>query len=128
MVDDRYEQTIHFVMTDKALQDYMMRENKKLAIWASYFQLIADQVYKMGPDDILCRYVLLHEQERILFEAHDEFVGGNYGGCTTAKKILRAGLSCLTIHNDVAYYTKSCDFVRGLGSHLDETRCHWYIK
>ena len=61
MVDDRYVQIIHFVMTKKALEDYMMRQNKKLVIRAFYFQLIVDQVYKMGPYDILCRYVLPQE-------------------------------------------------------------------
>jgi len=35
------------------------------------FQLIGGQLYKLGPNEILRRYVLEHEQSMILSEAHE---------------------------------------------------------
>ena len=69
-----------------------MSQKKQLVVRAMDFQLIVGPLYKMGPDEILHRDVLPHEQERILVEAHDEFPRGHYGGCTTARKILLASL------------------------------------
>ena len=79
------------------------------------FQLIDGKLYKMGPDEILCRYVLPHEKERILAEAHNEVVEGHYGGHTTTRKILRAGLWWLTVHNNAIDYAKSFDVCQRMG-------------
>ena len=92
MVNDHYEQIIKFLSIGKVSDDFTTSQNKQLVVWAAYFQLIAGELYKMGLAEILRLYVLLHEQERILAEAHDEVVGGHYGGCTSARKILWVGL------------------------------------
>ena len=42
----------------------------------------------MEPDEILCRYVLMHEKERRLDEVHDGVAGGHFGGRATSMKIL----------------------------------------
>ena len=47
------------------------------------FTLITGKLYKLGPDDILCRYVLEHERRRILEEAHARVAGGDYAGKPT---------------------------------------------
>ena len=64
----------------------------------------------MGLDEIMRQYVLPHELERILDEAHDGIVGGNYVGCTTTRNILRAILWWSTMHSDAIYYSK-CHYV-----------------
>ena len=67
---------------------------------ASDFTLIAGQLYKMGPDEILRRCVLEHENLLILDEAHFGAAGGHYAGKATAQKILTAGLWWPTVHKD----------------------------
>ena len=51
---------------------------------AADFNLIAGQLYKMGPDEILRKCVLEHEKPQILAEAHSGAVGGHYAGKATA--------------------------------------------
>ena len=50
------------------------------------------QLYKMGLDNILHRYVLSHEQERILVEADDGVLVGHCGGRVTSRKVFHACL------------------------------------
>lgn len=51
---------------------------------AAEFSVIAGHFYKMGADEILPRYVLDFERDRILAKAHGGAVGGHYVGKTTA--------------------------------------------
>ena len=80
--------------------------------------MITDQLYKLGPDEILQRCVLPHEQGNILEEAHAGVAGGNYGGCDTARKVLCVGLWWPTLHNDVTDYARSCDVYQQIGKPL----------
>ena len=60
------------------------QEKKKLVVRAADFTLIAGQLYKMGPDEILPRCVIEHENPLILAEAHSGAAGGHYVGKATA--------------------------------------------
>ena len=62
----------------------------------------------MGLDEILHRYVLSHEKERVLEEVSGGIVGGCYGGCAIDIKILRDELWWPTIHVNAIDYVKSC--------------------
>jgi len=73
------------------------------------YQLIADQLYKLGPDEILRRYVVDHEKAAVLEEAHGGFVGGHYAGKAMTQKILREGLWWPTMHKDAKEYCQACD-------------------
>ena len=64
------------------------------------FTLIAGQLYKLGLDEILRRYVLEHERRRILEEVHAGVAGGHYAGKLTAQKVLTVGLWWPTVHKD----------------------------
>lgn len=55
-------------------------------------------LYKIGPNEILQRYVPNFERNNILAEAHGGAVGGNYAGETTTHQVLRAGLWWLMLH------------------------------
>ena len=45
--------------------------------------MIAGQLYKLGRDEILRRYVLDHERQMILAEAHIGIAGGHCSGKPT---------------------------------------------
>ena len=79
------------------------------------FTLIAGQLYKLGPNEILRRYVLEHERRRILEEAHAGIVGGHYAGKPTAQKVLATGLWWPIVHKDAKEFCRSCDVCQRTG-------------
>ena len=93
-------------------------QKKQLVVKASDFQLIAGQLYKLGPDEILRRCILPHEQGPILEEAHAGIAGGHYGGHATARNVLRTRLWWPTLHNDAAKYARICDVYQHVGKPL----------
>ena len=82
---------------------------------ASDFMLIARQLYKLGPDEILHRYVLEHERRRILEEAHFGVAGGYYVEKATTQKVLTIGLWRPTVHRDAKELCRSCDVFKKIG-------------
>ena len=73
------------------------------------FQLIVGQLYKMGPDVILNRYVLEHERPMILNEVHARATRGHYARKAKVKKILQVGLWFPMLHVNVREYCRNCD-------------------
>jgi hypothetical protein len=61
-------------------QDYTTMQKKNLVVHAADYQLITGNLYKMGTNNILQRYVVEHERSRILAEAHEGLTGGHYTG------------------------------------------------
>lgn len=86
-----------------------MQQKKELVVWAGDFSMIVGHLYKMGPDEILGRYVPEHERNSILVEAHGGVAGGHYTGKSTMQNILRAGLWWPTLHKDSNDYCSACD-------------------
>ena len=84
-------------------------QKKQLIVKASDYQLIVGKLYKLGPDEILGRCILLHEQGPILEEAHAGIVGGHYGGRDTTGNVFRTRLWWPMLHNDAVNYARSCD-------------------
>jgi hypothetical protein len=64
--------------------EYTIPQKKQLVVHAAYFFLIAGQLYKMGPNEILRRCVMEEEFPMILEEAHEGIAGGHYAGKETA--------------------------------------------
>ena len=95
--------------TRVALESYTMQQKKQLVVRIADFTLIVGQLYKLGPDEILRRYVLEHERRRIIEEAHLGVAGGHYAGKATTQKILTVGLWWPTVHKDAKEFCRSCD-------------------
>ena len=83
----------------------------------------------MGPDEILHRYVLEHEQRIILEEAHARVAGGHYAGKPTSQKVLTAGLWWPKVHKDAKKFCRNCDVCQRIGkpSRRDEMPLKPYI-
>ena len=90
-----------------APSDYTKQQKKELVVKENKISLIEGQLYKMGLDEILRRYVSEHERKAILAEAHECTIGGHYIGKTTAHKILRAGFVWLTLHKYAKEYFRA---------------------
>jgi hypothetical protein len=63
-----------------APREYTIIQKKQLVVRGAYFQLIAGQLYNMGPDEILRRCVMELERPLILTEAHEDIAKGHYVG------------------------------------------------
>ena len=90
--------------------------------YAADFTIIAGHLYKLGADEVLQRYVLEHEIQAILVEAHGGIAGGHYAGKVMMQKILRARLWWPALHSDSHNYCKACDTCQRIGIplHRDE--------
>jgi hypothetical protein len=92
-----------------APREYTVIQKKQLVVRATYFSLIARQLYKMGPDEILRRCIMEAERPLILAEAHEGITGGHYTGKETTQKVLRASLWWPTLHKDAKDYHRAWD-------------------
>ena len=59
--DDQFQDIIHFLTTGTTTESYTKKQKMQQVVRASDFTLIAGQLYKLGPNEILCRYVLENE-------------------------------------------------------------------
>jgi hypothetical protein len=63
---------------------YFTTQMRHMVVRATYYQLIVEQLYKLGLDKVLRRCVLNHERQDILWECHSVFVGVHVGGKATS--------------------------------------------
>jgi hypothetical protein len=54
-IDDHFAKIVQFLSTGMELSEYTIPQKKQLVVCAVEFSLIARQLYKMGPDEILRR-------------------------------------------------------------------------
>jgi hypothetical protein len=66
MVDDYFSDIVKFLSTQMAPSEMKVAQKKQLVVKATDYQLIADNLYKLGVDKILRRCVLEHERPMIL--------------------------------------------------------------
>jgi hypothetical protein len=81
--DDHFAEIVQFLSTGMAPREYTNIQKKQLVVRAVDFSLIVGQLYKMGPDEILRRYVMEVERPLILEEAHEGIAGRHYVGRKT---------------------------------------------
>ena len=119
IADEYYADIIHFITTGWAPVEFTKHQKKQyLVVKAVDFTLIARHLYKLGPDEVLCRCVMPHEKEAIIKEAHSGTVGGHFAGNPTAQKILAAGLWWPTLHKDTKEFCRYCDIYQRVGKPL----------
>jgi hypothetical protein len=111
-VDDHFTEIVQFLSTGMTPQKYIVIQKKQLVFHTTYFQLIAEQLYNMGPYEILRRCVMESKIPLILAEAHEGIVGGHYAGKETTQKVLRAGLWWPTLHKDANEYYRPVMYVK----------------
>jgi hypothetical protein len=65
-IDDHFTDIVQFLSIGMALSEYTIAQKKQLVVCTVNFSLIAGQLYKMGPDEILRRCVMETERPLIL--------------------------------------------------------------
>jgi len=114
-IDDHFAEIVQFLSTRMEPSDYTISQKKQLVVRATDFSLLAGQLYKMGPDEILRICVMEEERPMILVEAHEVIAGGHYTGKATTQKVSRVGLWWPTLHRDAKDYCRSCDVCQRVG-------------
>jgi len=66
MVDDYFLEIVEFLSTQMAPLETKVAQKKQLVVKAIDYQLIADNLYKLGVEKILRRCLLEHETPMIL--------------------------------------------------------------
>ena len=95
--------------------EYNAKQKKQLVVRATNFTLIMGYLYKLGPEEVLRRYVLNHERPIILAEAHSGIARGHYSGKPTVQKVLTARLWCPTLNKDAKEFCRSFDVCQCTG-------------
>ena len=95
--------------------EFTKHQKKQLVVKTTNFTLIAGHLYKLGPDEVLCRCIMLDEKEAIIREAHSGATGGHFAGKPTAQKILATGLWWPTLHKDTKDFCRCCDICQRVG-------------
>ena len=98
-----------------APSEYTMQQKKELVVKAKKISLTARHLYKLGQDEILRKYVLEHERQIILTEAHNGTTSGHYAGKAIVNFFLRAGIWWSTLHKDAKEYCRTCDICQRIG-------------
>jgi hypothetical protein len=114
-VDDHFAEIVQFLSTRMELREYTIIQKKQLVVCAADFQLIAGQLYKMGPNEILRICVMDSKRPLILAEAHEGIKGGHYVGKETTQKVLIVGLWWPTVHKDDKEHYKACNVCQRVG-------------
>ena len=112
---DWYDEMMQFFYTGLFPSTFSRDQRKRLALQSRHYKVIADQLYRIGGDGLLCRCVPPHETEVVLAEAHQGIGGGHFAGDVTARKILQAGLWWPKLWADSAKWAKHCDPCQRLG-------------
>jgi hypothetical protein len=79
-------------------------QKKQLVVKEENYQLIAENMYKLGAYDILRRCILEHEITMVLSKSHEGVARGQSEGKETTHKIMRAGLWWPTLHKYAKYF------------------------
>jgi hypothetical protein len=67
------------------------KKRRALRLKSAPFQLVNDVLFHKNFDSVLMRCLERDEAEKVLSELHAGEAGGNFGGDTTAHKVLRLG-------------------------------------
>ena len=70
----------------------MTWKNKQLVFKAADYTLIAGQLYKLGPYEIMHRCIFDHERQWVMAKVHAGVSGGHYVRKEMVRNILQAGL------------------------------------
>ena len=80
IADEYYGDIIHFLTTGWSPVEFTKQQKKQLVVKAADFTLIAGHLYKLGPDEVLCRCIMPHKKEAIIRKSHSGTVGGHFAG------------------------------------------------
>jgi hypothetical protein len=106
--NSQYSNLVYYLTHGTAPSHLDFKKKHTLRIKATQYQLINNVLFKKNYDSMLLRCLEKQEADKVLFDLHDEPVGGHFGGDTTAHKILRAGYYWPTLFKYSHAYVRKC--------------------
>lgn len=109
-IPDQLAEIAEFLITSQAPIDYTPAQRWRLVTCSDDYQLIVDQLYKLGVDGILRCRALEHERDSLLYESHE--------GIVEAKmpvRLRRVGLWWPSLFAESKDYWKHWDIVQHIG-------------
>jgi hypothetical protein len=103
-----YENIRFYLTHGSAPRNIDPKNRRSLRLKSSSFQLINDVLFRKNFDGVFLRCLEKEESERVLDELHTGEVGGNFGGDTTAHKVLRVGYYWPTLFKDAHTLSRKC--------------------
>ena len=91
VADDHFLDIIQLLTTGRALDEYMVQQNKIFLAHVADFTIMARKLYKMGTNEVLHIYFFECERCTIMDEAHGGIVGGHYADKEMTQKFFRDG-------------------------------------
>ena len=79
-------------MAWKEPNDYIVAHWRKLVTRSADYYFMPIKLYKLGVDGILCKCVMEHEHGIVLYEVHEDIVGGHNVGKSITQQVLCIGL------------------------------------
>jgi hypothetical protein len=91
LVSPWYDDIRHYLQHGSAPRHLDPAKRRALRLKSAFFHLVNGILFRQNFDGILMRCLEKDEAERVFLELHAGEAGGQFGGDTTAHKVLRAG-------------------------------------
>lgn len=123
IIDEHFADIIQFLSRGTTPIGYTTQQKKELVARDVDFSIIAGNLYKMGSNGVLRRYVLDYKRQSILTEAHRGFSRGSYAGRATVQKMLRVGYGGQLCTRILRNIVGRAMYINGSGSHREGMNC-----
>ena len=106
--ESRYTDLIFYLKNGYAPTELNYKRKRVLRLKASQYHIIDNVLFRNNYDSIPLICLEKSEAQSVLQELHDGPIGGNFGGDTTAHKILNARYYWPTLLKDAHAYVIKC--------------------
>jgi hypothetical protein len=96
------------------------KKRRALRLKSSPYQLLNGVLFRKTFDEILMHCLARDEVDKVLSKLHAGEVGGNFGGDTTAHKVLRAGYYWPTLFKDAHTLCRKCAICQKTYGHVQK--------
>jgi hypothetical protein len=105
----------NYLAIRKLLSHLSPREKRRIITQSANYSWVGHEIFRIGPDLIICICVQEDEIPYILRNCHDGPCGGHFSKKCTTYKVLHEGYYWPSIFKDVAKYVRSCDSCERIG-------------
>ena len=107
---------MNYLATEQLPQHWSAQYKRKFLFEIRKYVLDGPYLFKIFPDQIICRCVPDVDQRDIIAFCHSEACGGHFSVKKTAAKILQSGFYWPTLFKDSFSFCRSCSWSQQLGA------------
>ena len=99
---------VNYLVTKSVREYWNTNQKRKFFLNIRYYFLEEPQLFHLGTDQIIQRYVPEEDQVHILAMCHSSLCGGHFASRKTRAKVLQSGFYWPTLFKDSIKYCKEC--------------------